>query len=110
MGVFRESDAALARNSNHILQAAAELARQVNARLIGKGHTRCQGQLVAGHQVGFFVNLDTNAMAQAVGEKPAIARLIDDLAGGPVDVLALSAGPDGTQGCMIGLADDSQRP
>ena len=70
---------------NHVVFAAqAEFTRNINSRLIRKGHARLENGLAASNQIGVLVAVEANAVAQAVGEElvvGAIAGAGDDRAG-----------------------------
>lgn len=78
---------------NHILDADAEAALQVDAGFHGDDHALLGGGLRGdgGRKAGHFVDLDADGMAQAVAEAALIAGIVDELTGGGIHGAAGSA-------------------
>src|SRR5690348_5278829 len=83
-----EAAAAVGGDRDDVLDAYAELAGQVDARLDGEAHARDQRLLLAGDHVRRLVGGHADAVAGAVDEVLAVTGLADHLAGHPVDLLA----------------------
>ena len=65
----------VAGDHHDVLDAGPVPAGQVDAGLDGEGHARLQRQVVAGDDVGLLVHLQADAVAGAVDEVLAVARL-----------------------------------
>src|ERR1700675_4267775 len=76
-----------------VFDANAEFARQVDAGLDRHDVAGRERSGVSVHEVGRLVAGHAEAVAETRGEGLAGARVLDDLASGPVDVLARSPGP-----------------
>src|SRR5699024_241051 len=86
--------AAVLGNQHQILDAHAQLPRQVDARLHGEHHPRLGNGGAGGAVVRRLVAVQAAAVAQPVGETGAVARVLNHLPGGPVDVPHGDAGAD----------------
>ncbi len=89
-----------------VLGPDAELAVDVDARLVGEGHPGLELEGVALDQIGVLVAFQPDAVAEPVGEvlvAGAEARVFDDLAGGGVHRLAGRARPGGLRARRPGL-------
>ena len=93
LGGQRNVLAAGLRENHNVLNADAQLPRQINARLRADDCPGGQGLRVGGGGVGAFVNLYADAVAKAVAEKCAVAGVFDDRPGGAVHRRAADAGP-----------------
>ena len=92
-----------------VFEADAELADDVDAGFVGEGHAGFQRGVVAADEVGPFVAVHADAVAEAVGEVLVVGAVAgggDDVAGGGVDGLALDTGARGGEGGGLGLVDD----
>ena len=92
-----------------VFEADAELAGDVDAGLVGEAHACGEWGGVAADEVGPFVAVHADAVADAVGEVfvvGAVAGGGDDVAGGGVDGLALHAGMGCGECGGLGLVDD----
>src|SRR3954468_3157569 len=65
--------------NNAILDADAELAGDVDARLVAEDHPGTQRGAIATDQVGLLVDVEAEAVADAVDEVLAVARVCDYL-------------------------------
>jgi hypothetical protein len=92
-----------------VFESYAELAGKVDAGFVGEAHTGCQGRGVAADEVGPFVAVHADAVADAVGEVfvvGAVAGGSDEVACCGVDGLALYAGACGGEGGGLGFEND----
>src|SRR5699024_10143872 len=85
--------AAILPHDDGILDAHTEFARQVDPRLIAEDHADAQRQIVALNEIRFFVAIKTEPVSESVDEVLAVARVGDDLARNPVDILTGVAEP-----------------
>ena len=92
-----------------VFEADAELAGDVDAGLVGEAHAGGEGRGVAADEVGPFVAVHADAVADAVGEVFVVGAVAcggDDVACGGVDGLALDAGMGCGERGGLGLVDD----
>jgi len=97
---------AVLRDRHEVPDAHPELALEVDAGFDGEHHPRLQRLVVAVHDVGFLVDVEADAVAGAVDERLAVARGLDDLAGGSIDRFRWNPGFDSLDGGLLCLADD----
>lgn len=87
-----------------VFETDAELAGDVDAGLVGKGHAGGEWCSVAADEVGPLVTVHADAVAEAVGEVLVIGAVVgvgDDFACGVVDRVAWNAGTGcGERGCL----------
>ena len=91
-----------------ILQPDAVLAGHDDHRFVGEAHARRQRRLVALHQIGAFVDVETDAVAGAVGEAWQLvvgAESVADqhIAGGLIDRFAGGADGGAVEGRLLGF-------
>lgn len=72
----------------HVLDADAEAAGQIDAGLGRHGGSQRQGVVVGRGSVGGLMDLHTHAVAEAVAEIGSVARILDDLPGGGIHIVA----------------------
>ena len=84
-------DAAILGEHDHILDTHAELSGQVNARLRGQAGAGGNGLVPEGAEPGVLVDLDAQGMAEAVTEAVAVARFIDDIPRGTVNLFTYNS-------------------
>ena len=89
---FRQNSAAVFLKDGDVLDADAEFAGDIDARLGRNDRVQRDRQIVARVAVRRLVDLQTEAVTVAVGEISAVARLGDDVARRRVNVLAGNAG------------------
>ena len=77
-GVAVEHFAAVFGDQHEVLDAHAELAGQVDARLDGEHHARLHRRVVRGRHVAGLVHVEADLVSQAMREVGAVARLFDD--------------------------------
>ena len=87
LGVAVEHLAAIGSDTHQVFNADAHPAWNVNARLNGEAHPLLYNHLVRGRHVKGLVYLHADAVPQPVGEEFAVACILNDLAGGAVNVL-----------------------
>ena len=87
----------------HVLDADAEAAGQIDAGLGRHSGSQRQGVVVGRGSVGSLMDLHTHAVAEAVAEIGSVARILDDLPGGGVHIVAGSAGLGGGNTRQLGL-------
>ena len=86
-----QCDRAILRGHDDVLESHAPLARNVDAGLDAVRMAGFECQRVALDDVGILVLLHADAVAGAVDEVLAVARLVDDRTGRPVDILTRRA-------------------
>ncbi len=86
-----------------VLDPYAEFAYDVDARLVAEDHASGEGERVVPHHVWVLVDLEAYAVAEAVDEVLAVARLLDDLPRGDVDGFAGCAGFYCVEGGLVRL-------
>ena len=84
VGVLVQHLAALLGDEDEVLDADAELAGQIDARLNGKAHPRGDDVLIDGGHIPGLVVLQADEVAQPVVEVGAVAPGGDDIPGGGV--------------------------
>src|SRR5437868_11528892 len=81
----REQLRPVLQNVHIVFQADAELATNIDPRLIAEGHIGSKWQSISAHQIRPFMAIHPHAMTQPVGELLIVgteARVADDLARG----------------------------
>src|SRR4051812_42808287 len=101
-----QASSALVGDGDDVLDADAEIAGEVDPGLDREAHARNERLLLALDHVRRLVGGDADAVAGPVDELFAVARIGDDLTGGPVDVLARHSGSHGLDAGLLGLAHD----
>ena len=104
MGVGIEDLGAGLGNQGKVLDADAGAAGEVDARLDGERHARLYDLLVDKRDVARLVVLQTDRVSQAVRKVLPIARLLNHVARGAVQVAHAHARCDERLGGLIGAA------
>jgi hypothetical protein len=102
--VLSEPVARLLRDDDEVLDTDAALVLEVHPRFESDHVARFQNALGVPHQARVFVDLHSHAVAQAVAEALALPRRCDHAARRAVRLAAVEAGPQGAEGCFLGLA------
>src|SRR4051812_33339849 len=97
---------AVIRDDDEVLDAYADRARDVDARLDGHHVARGKRVLALLRQPRALVDLETHAVAESVPEVLAVAGRVDDPARHGVDLAAGRAGPHGREGRLLGAVDE----
>ncbi len=95
MGLRGEELRAVFGEEHVVFQADAEFAAQVDAGFVGKSHSGLEQGGVVADEVGPFVAIHADAVAEAVGEVGIVgaeASVVNDFAGGGIDRSAGKAG------------------
>src|SRR5215469_11587944 len=96
-------------DDHDVFAANAKFTRDVDARLVRKGHPRYECCFARAHKVGMLVAVETDAVAKAVCEEfvvGTITRRGDHRASGVVNRAGKLAGAGAVEGRTLGLADD----
>src|SRR5262249_30572282 len=102
----RQHDRAVGPAHHVVLDPDAELAGEIDARLHREHEAGLETLLVAADQIGGFVTVHAQAVADAVGELRTEAGPLDHLARCAVDVLRRDAGPDAVDRRALGVEHD----
>lgn len=99
---MREAAAAVICDEQHVFNAHAALARDVDARLVGDDHARLTDGLIGLIEARPLVNLEAYAVAEAVTERVRV-RGLDDVARDLIHIAAAHAGraPSITASCAF---------
>ena len=87
---MREAAAAVICDEQHVFNAHAALARDVDARLVGDDHARLTDGLIGLIEARPLVNLEAYAVAEAVTERVRV-RGLDDVARDLIHIAAAHA-------------------
>jgi len=94
-GIFIENFSAILADNDHIFQPDSAPAGQINTRLHGDNHTGPELFAAAGRQSRVFMHGKTDAMAKRMPEIFPIPGVINDPAGGQINLPAGNTCPDG---------------
>lgn len=98
--------AAVLRDGDDVLDAHPEAAGQIDAGLHGEAHPGHEGLFLALDHVRRLVRGDADSVAGAVDEVGAVSGVVDDRAGGAVDLLAGDSRAYRAETGLLGLADE----